>query len=240
MSDAPAPTRHRLLIWVGAAIIAALLAWGGWSRHVATWLPDRAAWPAHGVAVGAGNGPVNWPRLMRDGVSFAYIDATDGADNGFAGYSREHDAAVAAGLPVGAIHHYDVCAAANDQAAAFVRLVPREANALPPVVTVDARANCFRTPTRALLLSELTTFLTQIETHVGKAALIDLSATAGADYAIVGAIDRRLWLASNRTAPGDEAGDWAIWLANDGYEADGADGVVRLLVARESAGGDRQ
>jgi lysozyme len=102
-------------------------------------------------------------------------------------------------------------------------------------VMIDNGADCARKPTRALLLSELTTFLTQIETHGGKPAIVAPSAAANADYAIAEAVDRRLWINSNRAEPDDMAARWAIWQANDGFRSDGTKGPLRWLVARDGA-----
>src|SRR3546814_20479848 len=81
-------------------------------------------------------------------------------------------AAREAGIRTGPIHRYNLCKLATDQAANFIRHVPRRADALPPVVWLDYDDRCPDRPTRALLLSELATFLAQIEAHMGKRSLI--------------------------------------------------------------------
>lgn len=221
------------------AVVAALLIgglWWGWQSWTSGWMPDRARWPTQGVAVGADNAPVSWAGLASQGATFAYIDATDGAEAVSPRFTAEHDAAVAAGLRVGAIHRFDICALASEQAAAFVRLVPREASALPPAVMLDFSARCERRPTRALLLTELTTFLTQVETHMGKAAVVSPGADIEADYGVAEAVNRPLWLRSNRAEPAPEAGQWTIWQANDAALVAGSTGPTRWLVTNDGTG----
>ncbi len=46
-------------------------------------------------------------------------------------------AAREAGVQAGAIHRYSLCQLATDQAANFIRHVPRRADALPAVVWLD-------------------------------------------------------------------------------------------------------
>ena len=225
------PRRWRRPILLMLLLCAAgLAAW-----HFATrWAPDAGQWPLQGVAVGPDNRPLRWPTLAAQGAGFAYIDAADGRRALDRFYPAEALAARAAGLRVGAIQHYDLCAMASDQAAAFVRTVPRDADALPAVVIISENDRCTRQPTRALLLSELTTYLNQIETHLGKAALIGPSDAIEARYQLGEAIARPLWLARNWRAPDAEAPAWVIWQANNHARVDGAEGPVRRLVAHEA------
>lgn len=216
------------------AAIGAL--WWGWQAWRGGWAPDPARWPTQGVAVGPGNSPVSWPGIAQAGASFAYIDATRGTEPVTPSWIAERDAALRAGLRVGAVHHFDICAPGNGQAAAFVRLVPREPGALPLAVVIDGSGACREQPTRALLLSELTTFLTQAETHTGKPAVIAPSAWAEAEYALASAVNRPLWLSSNRAEPAPDAGQWTIWQANDARIVAGSTGPTRWLVANDGTG----
>lgn len=234
------PARRR----IGLRLLAALLVAGAlWLAHgwwAAAWKPDAARWPGGGVAIGPDDGAVNWARLARNGITFAYLDATAGARIAAPAYTREHDAALAAGIRTGAIHRFDICTMASEQAAAFVRLVPREAPALPPAVLIEAGEGCERRPTRALLLSELTTFLTQVETHLGKPAVIGVADDLEGDYGLAATLNRPLWVHSPRSEPDPELTGWAIWLANDRLSVDGVEGPVRWLVANDRTPASRE
>jgi lysozyme len=231
---------------IGLRLFAALLLAGAlWLAHgwwASAWKPDAARWLGGGVAIGPADVPVNWGRLARDGVAFAYLDATAGSRIAFPAYTAEHDAALAAGIRTGAIHRFDICTMASEQAAAFVRLVPREAPALPPAVLIEAGEGCERRPTRALLLSELTTFLTQVETHLGKPAVIGVADNLEDEYSLTAALNRPLWIRSPRSEPDPALTGWAIWLANDRLSVDGVAGPARWLVAndRTPASGEGQ
>lgn len=228
----PSPPRRWLL---PAILLLALIAagWTGWHWWAGGWRPDIARWPMQGVAVGASNTPLDWPALVRAGANFAYIDASGADAERGARFTAQHGAAREAGLRVGAIHHFAICALASEQAAAFVQRVPREASALPPAVMLDIDPACSRRPTRALLLTELTTFLTQVETHLGKAAVVSPSDEIEDEYRIAEAVNRALWLRSNLNEPEADAPAWVIWQANDAFAIDGAEGRVRWLVAND-------
>src|SRR3546814_18641281 len=89
-------------------------------------------------------------------------------------------AAREAGIRTGPIHRYSLCQLATDQAANFIRHVPRRADALPPVVWLAYDDRCPDRPPRALLLSALATFLAQIEAHMGNRSLIAPGPTSAA------------------------------------------------------------
>lgn len=208
-------------------LIAATLGWQWWAAH---WRPDSADWPTQGIAIGPDNIPLRWPSIAMRDIAFAYIDATVGASPSHGDFTNSHDAALSAGLRVGPIHHYRLCAPAMDQAAAFVRLVPREATALPPLVMLGLDEDCPRQPTRALLLSELSTFLTQIETHMGKSAIIAPDTDFEERFAVIAAINRPIMVQSARAVPDADGPAWLLWLANDRLRIDGSTGATRLLV----------
>ena len=236
--QAPYPHRRRRLIRRGLMALAlaatSALAWQWWTRH---WLPDATQWPIQGVAVGPDNGPISWPSLATQNVRFAYVDATHGATVANAHFSQDHDAATAANIRSGAVHHFDLCAAVGDQAAAFVRLVPREQQALPTLVMLDIDDGCTRQPTRALLLSELTTFLTQIETHMGKPAVIAPSIDFEARFDVARAINRPILVTAIRSEPDADGPPWVLWLANDRLRVEGSTGPTNWLVLNDASGG---
>jgi lysozyme len=233
----PAPATVRL--WITRAIVLLLLAGAVLAAHTwwaRGWRPDAARWPSQGAAIGPVNAPVSWAALARHGASFAYIDATSGARWANPRFAAEVDGARAAGLRTGAIHRYDLCSLSHDQASAFVRLVPRAADALPPVVMLDSDGDCARHPTRALLLSELSTFVNQIETHIGKPIIIAPDAGFEGRYGVASAINRPLWLRSDRSEPDPEGPRWVIWQANDALRLEGTTGPLRWLVVDSSEG----
>lgn len=220
----------RRLFVVALLGIVILFAWHRWSGG---WRPDQAAWPVQGLLLGPQNTPVSWPGIAQGPSQFAYISATSGARVINPGFTRDHDAAAARNIRTGAVHHYSLCAPVGEQSAAFVRLVPREPSALPPLVLVEQEDGCSNAPTRALLLAELSTFLGQIETHMGKQAVIAPDGEMETRYAIAGAINRPILLRSVRAEPADDASTWALWLANDRLRMTGASGSVGWLVLND-------
>lgn len=228
----------RTLRKIGAAIVLLLLAAGLALWWAARWTPDRTLYPTQGVTIDAGNGDVHWGSIKAAGADFAYIMGTDGATNIDPGFVRNMTAAREAGVQAGAIHRYNLCQLATDQAANFIRHVPRRADALPAVVWLDYDDRCPDRPTRALLLSELATFLAQIEAHMGKRSVIAPGPAFESDYRVTQGIARTTWLRRDFFEPDYGAHPWAMWQANNYVRLSGADGTVGWNVLRPE--GDMQ
>lgn len=226
----------RLLRRTGAIIALLLLAAGLAMWWAARWTPDRALYPTQGVTIDAGNGDVHWGSVKAAGADFAYIMATDGSAGVDAKFVRNMAAARDAGIQAGAIHRYSLCQLATDQAANFIRHVPRRADALPAVVWLDYDDRCPDRPTRALLLSELATFLAQIEAHMGKRSLIAPGPAFEGDYRVTRGIARTTWLRRDFFEPDYGAHPWAMWQANNHVRISGADGTVGWNALRPQGG----
>ncbi len=216
----------RLLHRVGAALVLLLLGMGLALWWAARWTPDRAIYPTQGVTIDARNGEVRWGSIKAAGADFAYVMATSGKDGLDPAFARNLAAAREAGVQVGAVHRYSLCELATDQAANFIRHVPRRTDALPAAVWLDFDDDCPDRPTRALLLSELATFLAQIEAHLGKRSLIAPGPAFEAEYRVTSGIARTIWLRRDFFEPDYGAHDWAMWQANDYIRLAGADGTV--------------
>lgn len=219
---------RRILGWLLVLVLLAGLAmW--WA---ARWTPKRDVFPIQGVTISADNGEVHWGSIKAAGADFAYVAATDGAGGVDPRFAKNLSAARAMDVQVGAMHRYSLCQLATDQAANFIRHVPRRADALPAVVWLDYDDRCPDRPTRALLLSELATFLAQIEAHTGKRSLIAPGPAFEADYKVTQGIARTTWLRRDFFEPDYGAHPWAMWQANDYIRLNGADGTVGWNVLR--------
>jgi lysozyme len=214
MARAKGASRWRLRLAAVALLLAlvggAMLWW-----HLRHWTPPRVAFPRQGVEVGTGEGPVDWTALKAVGADFAYLDASVSVFARDPAFVKNLEDARAAKLKVGAVHLYDPCQPAEKQAANFVTVVPRDAALLPPAVELDRLADdCPVKVSDAAVESELMTFLNQIEAHTDKAAILKISPRFEAKYHIARAIDRKLWLVSERLQPDYAGRPWTLWTAN--------------------------
>lgn len=229
----PSPWPRRFAVAVVVALLIGGL-WWGWQSWTSGWMPDRARWPTQGVAVGHANEPIDWPALAKAGASFAYVDAR-GVGRINPDFEAEVDAAKAAGLRVGVAYNRSLCPS-WDQSSEFVTLIARDPTMLPPLIILDRQEWCDRWPTRAAVISELTTFLTQVETHLGKSAIIAPDDDFEEFYSIKSAINRPVMIMRNRSEPTPDDGEWTIWQANDAALVAGSTGPTRWLVANDGTG----
>jgi lysozyme len=131
-------------------------------------------YPVHGVDVSRWQGNINWPKLKAHGANFAYIKATDGGDRLDPAFRRNWKGAEAAGVRRGAYHFFFWCRSGESQARWFIRNVPREAGALPPVIDVEwtRSRSCPRRPSPAAVQKKMGAFMNMLEAHYGQRPII--------------------------------------------------------------------
>jgi lysozyme len=218
---------------LGAIALAVVLGvYVVWS-YATGWTPSRDEYPVQGIVVSEVNGKPDWARLGATGVDFAYITAVEGTRGRDKQFQANLDGVQQAGIRYGALHHFDICRLASDQATLFITTVPRNEKALPPAVQLDFSDTCKGRPNRALILSELATFLGQIEAHSGMPAILLLTPEFEKEYQVSKAIDRTVWLEGNWFLPDYSARPWVMWTANTARHVDGVDGPVRWAVVRK-------
>ena len=224
--------RSRYFRLSAIALAVVLGVYAIWST-VTGWAPSRDEYSVQGVVVSEANGKPSWPELGATGVDFAYITASEGARSRDAQFETNLEGARQAGIRYGALHHFDICRLASDQATLFITTVPRSEQALPPAVQLDFSETCTSRPNRALILSELATFLNQIEAHSGMPAILLLTPEFEKEDNVSSSIDRTVWLEGNWFLPDYSARPWVMWTANSARHIDGIEGPVRWAVVRK-------
>lgn len=210
-----------------AVLVAGAMLW--W--HGRNWAPDRSAYPVQGVLIGASDGEVDFKALKAIGVGFVYLQASSGGKERDPGFARNLREAQASGLQYGAVHEYDPCIPAEQQAANFVTIVPRDSTVLPPAIALDKLANeCSDATAEEGVESELTTFLNQMEGHVGKPAVLKISPQFEERYDIAGRMERNLWLERDWLVPEYAGRPFTLWTANSAYRTQGAGSPLRWVV----------
>jgi lysozyme len=217
----------------GAVVLAVVLGvYVMWSTATG-WAPSRDEYKVQGIVVSEANGKPVWSELGATGVDFAYITASEGARGRDRQFAANLEGVQQAGIRYGALHHFDICRLASDQATLFITTVPRSEQALPPAVQLDFSDTCKGRPNRALILSELATFLNQIEAHSGTPAILLLTKDFEEEYNVSSSIDRTVWLEGNWFLPDYSARPWVMWTANTARRVPGIDGPVRWAVVRK-------
>lgn len=132
-------------------------------------------YPVHGIDVSKYQGIIDWPQVRNSGISFAFIKATEGGDHLDDAFRQNWQAARNAGIMRGAYHFYYWCRSGAEQARWFIRNVPKDASALPPVLDIEwnhKSASCSIRPEKEEIQKQVKAFLSILESHYGKRPII--------------------------------------------------------------------
>lgn len=186
----------------------------------------------HGVDVSRWQGDVDWKKLRSQGANFAWIKATDGGDHLDPMFRKNWREAKQAGLKRGAYHFFYWCRTAGEQADWFIRNVPREAGALPPVIDVEwnGQSSCKTRPSRARVLEKMQVFMDKLEQHYGQRPIIYTAPDFYADNLKGAFPDYPFWLRAvaqhpSKVYPGR---DWLFWQYSGSGLSHGVKGKIDL------------
>jgi lysozyme len=222
------------MVTIGAlTVLTGIVAVLVWNQGLPRYRPGLRAAERHGVDVSAHQGEIQWDRVAADGISFAYIKATEGGGFVDRRFAANWSGAGSAGLPRGAYHFFTLCASGAAQARNFLAVVPTDPGALPPAVDLEF-GTCERRPSRAEVERELGVFVSTVEERVGKRVVLYVMSDFADRYPAARALDRARWERRLFRRPD---GGWAIWQASDVARVDGVHGRVDLDVSRSAAGG---
>lgn len=172
--------------------------------------------PIHGIDVSRWQDRIDWSAVRRAGTRFAFIKATEGVDHIDPNFRENWRNAGTAGVPRSAYHFMYWCSSAREQAAWYIRNVPREANALPPVIDaewVPTSKTCRRRVPRAEALEMVRTVSKILERHYGKVPIIYTDINFHRDVLAGEPFDNAFWLRSTAAEPHErfENRAWAVW-----------------------------
>jgi lysozyme len=140
------------------------------------WKPPTPwSYPVHGTDVAKYQNAVDWRKLRRQGIAFAFIKATEGGDRVDDRFDDNWGGARREGIPRGAYHFFYFCRPAIEQAQWFISHVPVERSALPPVLDMEwnpASPTCKLRPDPETVRAEMRVFLDALSRHYGKRPII--------------------------------------------------------------------
>ena len=172
------------------------------------------AYAVHGIDISRWNTGIDWPVAQAAGVSFAFIKATEGGDHVDPEFRHHWAAARRAGVPRGAYHFWYHCRSGAEQADWFIRNVPREAGALPPVLDLEwpRSRNCPHRPDGAHVRREARIFLDRLEAYYGQRPIIYTTPDFYQDTGI-GSLRAEFWLRAVADHPSSvyPGADWTFW-----------------------------
>jgi lysozyme len=216
--------------------LLALLAAGsaiGWFVWLPGYRPDLRSGETLGIDVSHHQGRIDWRRVAGDGITFAYMKASEGADFVDERFKENWSSAGAAGLRRGAYHFFSLCSTGEDQAANFLDVV-RTDTELPPAVDLEFGPNCQERPAEATVRRELARYMDVIEGEIGMQVILYIGHDFEERYPFVNELDRPRWQLGFVRRPNDQ---WLVWQVGSFARVDGVDGPVGLDVLLRGGGG---
>lgn len=186
-----------------------------------------------GVDVSHHQGEIDWPRVADDGISFAYLKATEGSTFTDPRFAANWAGATQAGLRVGAYHYFTLCSPAQPQAdhyLAALASVGAGPRSLPPVVDLELIGNCDPPPARPAMMAAAVDFIARVEEATGRRVVVYAHPDFERTYDLLDVLDRRRWVRRTGTRP--PPGEWWLWQRSDRAQVDGISTPVDLDVMR--------
>jgi len=202
------------------------------TKNEAELYPARPTdYPVHGIDISRHQGAVDWASIRNDGTRFAFIKATEGGDHADENFMAHWIASRDAGVKRGAYHFYFWCRNVEDQISWFIRNVPVEADALPPVLDVEWNGDsktCPKKVPQAEALAAMTRFLRAIEAHYHKRPIIYTSIDFYREIIDGHLHDYPLWVRTVRAHPVARYANrpWTFWQYTENGDVSGIKGDV--------------
>ncbi|WP_114945210.1 GH25 family lysozyme [Microvirga calopogonii] len=198
--------------------------------YIRFYEPDRTAYPMRGIDVSHHQKEIDWRKVARDDVSFAFIKATEGGDHRDTRFAVNWKEAQAAGLKVGAYHFFTFCRPGSDQARNFLDALGTDEGSLPAALDLEFGGNCNVTPAPSAIRAEIDRFLEPVERHTGKPVVLYVTPEFWDAYQHI-LPERPLWIRSLFWKPPQK--EWSVWQYRNAGRVDGISGRVDLNVVRD-------
>jgi len=195
------------------------------------YYPSAADYQIHGIDVSKYQGDIDWSAVRDAGVKFVWIKATEGGDYVDDKFAQNWAAAKAAGIPHGAYHFMYWCRPPEEQAQWFIEHVPRDPDALPPVLDVEwtpLSKTCPRHVPRAVALADMKVILDAMQQAYGKRSVIYTSVDFYRDVLEGQLTNYQLWVRSVKYFPSVKYGArrWHFWQHSEHAHIPGIRGNV--------------
>lgn len=184
-------------------------------------------YPVKGIDVSHYQGKIEWQKIKEQGISFAYIKATEGSSSVDEFYSENIDGAGRAGIRAGAYHFFSFDSPGRQQAEHFIDKIGSQDGMLIPAVDVEYYGDKRKNPPNVeSVRTELSTMLKILEDNYGCKPLIYSTQSFYRRY-LEGYYDEYpLWIRGVYLPPTQH---WVIWQYCDRIRFDGINGEEKYV-----------
>ena len=177
---------------------------------------DRArALPIQGLDVARYQARIDFNAARQGGTHFVFIKGTEGKDYIDPVFYDNWRRARESGVARGVYHFMTWCSRAAEQAAWFIRMIPNDPDALPPVLDLEwnNHSRCKNKHNRADILEKVRVMLAAMEAHTGKVPIIYTDVNFHRDILAGEHFDNPFWLRSTAAEPHHKYRnrEWMFW-----------------------------
>ncbi|HEY4199460.1 MAG TPA: GH25 family lysozyme [Devosiaceae bacterium] len=177
---------------------------------------DRARnMPIQGIDIARYQGRIDFDRVRATGTHFVYMKATEGNDYVDPAFFDNWQRAKTSGMAFGAYHFMTWCSTAAEQAAWFIKNVPADPAALPPVLDLEwnNHSSCTKKFSKEDIIEKVRVMLAAMEAHTGKLPIIYTDIPFHNDILASESFDNAFWLRSTAAEPHQRYGSrgWTFW-----------------------------
>ncbi len=188
---------------------------------------DKVKFPVTGIDVSKHSGVINWHKVEKQNISFAYIKGSEGADYIDPKYTYNINNARKTSIKLGDYHFFRFDPAGKIQAKNYLKHTLINENDLAPVLDVEEWGNYPVTPNNvARLKKNIRDFITEVEHETCKKVIIYTNSNTYLKLIKGEFKDNPIWICSFRLENQLPDRDWLFWQHSHVGQLDGIPGLV--------------
>lgn len=221
-------------------ILLTILLW-----YQGIFIPNASSakhYPVKGVDVSSYQGEIEWAQIQEQDLQFAFIKATEGSTFVDKYFERNWKSAENTPLRIGAYHFFSYDSEGKTQAQNFIKAVPINEEALPPVIDVEFYGDKEKNPpNRSQVEKELQTMVKMLEEHYGKRVILYTTQKAYDLYIKNSYEQCDIWIRDVFTKPSlPDKRKWTFWQYTDREQLDGYSGEEKYIDVNVFYGSEKE
>lgn len=183
-----------------------------------------------GIDVSHHNPILNWDNVMEQGITFAYMKATEGNSHQDRNYPFNYDLARKSNIKVGSYHFYTFALSGKEQAQHFLKTAQFNTGDMIPAIDVEhSPVNPYSKDNKYTesVVQELKVLENELYRHFGVHPIIYTNRDCYKLYIKGNFSDNIIWMCDLHREPSDDS-NWKIWQFSHKGEIPGIDGHIDL------------
>lgn len=185
---------------------------------------DAGRYPIRGIDISAHNGEIDFKKVAKSGIEFAFIKVSEGRDFNDARFLKNYEAAKSAGLKTGFYHFFRFDRDGVEQAMNFVRTIGSRHTDLGLAIDVEKAGNKDSIPTE-LVVQRLTRMVDYLNL-LGYRVTFYTNLDGYYEYIADNFPGAPLWICRFKEYPVNA--EWTFWQYSHTGKVDGINGKVDL------------